>query len=431
MAALQSQSRRLSAVMAVVLCAAAAAAEVRAGGSAIFIHPDGMGANTWSAVRLTQVGPDGRLAWDRLPRAAVYVGPMRDRVHASSDGGATTHAWGVRSETESYGMIRGQPIPAARSGKPLSLMREALAAGKAAGIVNTSSVTEPGTGAFLAAVADPDDDPAIAAQILEARPQIILGGGERWFLPTGVRGAHGMGARTDGRDLIAEARAAGYAIVRTRAELLSLPDDTQRVLGLFAADALFEEGSEEALARRGRAAFRVGAPRFDEMMAVAQRLLEGAPQGFLLVGNEETTDNLGGDNNATAVIEAGAGADRAIANALALAQRDPAVTVIVASDSDCGGLLVRGRELPGDGPVARRSPNGSPQDGVAGRPFWSAPDRDGRRLPFVISWAGANDGAGGLVARGMGPGAALLTGTVDSTDIYRALYLGLFGHELP
>ena len=35
--------------------------------SAIFLHPDGMGANTWMATRLMHVGPDGRLAWDALP----------------------------------------------------------------------------------------------------------------------------------------------------------------------------------------------------------------------------------------------------------------------------------------------------------------------------------------------------------------------------
>lgn len=39
--------------------------------SAIFLHPDGMAANTWMAARLMQVGPDGRLAWDQLPKVAI------------------------------------------------------------------------------------------------------------------------------------------------------------------------------------------------------------------------------------------------------------------------------------------------------------------------------------------------------------------------
>ena len=35
--------------------------------------------------------------------------------------------------------------------------------------------------------------------------------------------------------------------------------------------------------------------------------------------------------------------------------------------------------------------------------------------------------AGATVARGAGPGAAEIHGTIDSTAIYRALHRGLFG----
>ena len=38
--------------------------------------------------------------------------------------------------------------------------------------------------------------------------------------------------------------------------------------------------------------------------------------------------------------------------------------------------------------------------------------------------------SGGLVARATGPGAMLVRGTIDSTGIYRALYLGLFGRDV-
>jgi len=38
--------------------------------------------------------------------------------------------------------------------------------------------------------------------------------------------------------------------------------------------------------------------------------------------------------------------------------------------------------------------------------------------------------SGGIVARGIGPGSALLTGTIDSTDIYKALRLGLFPQQI-
>jgi len=391
--------------------------------SAVFLHPDGMGLNTWAALRLWSVGPEGRLAWDALPALAAYVGPMSDRVTASSNGGATTHAWGVRADKDSYGFVDGRPIERSRSGTPATIMVEALRAGKAVGVVNSAAVTGPGTGAFLAQVARRKDETAIAAQMLAVRPDVMLGGGERFFLPRGAPGRHGPGVRDDGRDLIEEARRAGYVVVYTRDELAALPPGASRVLGLFAADDTFNEGTEEALAAAGRPVFQPQAPRFDEMIETALRILSRDPDGFLLVGNEEATDNLAGDNNATGVLEAGAGADRAVAAALRYASRDPGLTLVVASDSDCGGMQATGAKSVDEVPA--RASNGSPVDG----PFLAPPDRRGRRLPFVVHWAAKGDLAGGLVARGTGPGAAVLRGTIDSTDVYSALYLGLFGRR--
>jgi alkaline phosphatase len=396
--------------------------------SAIFLHPDGMGANTWAALRLHAVGPDGRLAWDQLPRLAIYVGPMLDSVAASSNGGATTHAYGVRAALDSYGSLDGRNPPRAASGKALSVMREAQAAGKAIALVNSSSLTEPGTGAFLASVDAREDENDIAAQILAARPDIALGGGERYFLPRGVRGAHGEGVREDGRNLVEEARQAGYAVVHTREELLALPESTARILGLFAHEETFNEADEEALRAQGLPPFQPQAPRFDEMVAAALARLRHAPRGFLLVANEEATDNLSGENNTPGVLEAAAGADRAIALALAEARRNPFLTVIVASDSDNGGMNATGDdldELPR--PLPPRSPNGSPLDSDQGQPFLTPPDARGVRQPFYVVWASGDDMGGGTVARGIGPGAERIAGTIDSTDIYRALYLGLFG----
>lgn len=401
--------------------------------SAIFLHPDGMGANTWMAARLMQVGPDGRLHWDQLPRVAMYVGPTRDAVNQSSNAGATTHAWGVRARLDSYGAIDGQ-TPVAASGKPLSLMREAQAAGKKIAILNSSSLTEPGTGVFLASVANRDDEAEIAAQILAAAPDIALGGGETFFLPKGVQGRHGEGSREDGRNLVEEARAAGYTLVYSREELAALPATAERVIGLFAREETFNEGSETALAEAGLPHFQPQAPRFDEMLGFILERFRQAPQGYFIVGNEEASDNLSGENNAPATLDAVAGADRAIGLALAEVRNNPALTVIVASDSDNGGMNATSDDLydPEDlpRPLPARTAVGSPLDSDNGAPFLTPPDRDGNRIPFYITWASDSDSAGGLVARGIGPGAERIGGTIDATEIYKALYLGLFGVEL-
>lgn len=399
--------------------------------SAIFLHPDGMGANTWAAVRLHQVGPDGRLAWDRLPQIATYVGPMLDSVNASSNGGATTHAYGIRARLDSFGSLDGQHAPKALSGKQQSVMHEAQAAGKAIAIVNSSTITEPGTAAFLASVEDRDNDAEIAAQLLQHAPDILLGGGEQFFIPEGQQGAHGPGVRTDGRNLVEEARKVGYTVVHTREELLALPLSTRKILGLFAAEHTFNEADEATLEAQKLPAFQPQAPRFDEMVDAALQRLRSAPKGYLLVGNEEATDNLSGENNTPAVFEAAAGADRAIQLAMAEAERNAALTVLVASDSDNGGMNATSDdldELPR--PLPARTENGAPIDSDHGQPYLTPPDAQGQRIPFYITWASASDSAGGTVARGTGPGAALIRGTIDSTDIYRALYLGLFGKRL-
>ncbi len=401
--------------------------------SAIFIHPDGMGANTWMATRLMHVGPDGRLAWDALPRVALYVGPTVDAVNQSSNAGATTHAYGVRAKLDSYGMIDGQ-IPVAASGRAMSLMREAQRAGKKVAIINSSTLAEPGTGAFLASVPNRKDAAEIVSQILAAGPDMALGGGEAHFLPKGVLGRHGEGLRDDGRNLVDEARAAGYTVVFTRDELRALPRETERVLGLFAHEETFNELGEAEMRARGVPPFQPQAPRVDEMLEFVLERFVDAPNGYFVVVNEEGTDNLSGENNALATLEAAHGADRAIAKALDAYRRDPDLTIIVASDSDNGGMNATSDDLddPDDlpRPLPARTSVGSPLSSDRGEPFLTPPDHEGHRIPFYITWASDSDSAGGLVTRGIGPGAALIEGTIDATCIYRSLYLGLFGVEL-
>lgn len=395
--------------------------------SAIFLHPDGMGANTWNVLRMKEVGPDGRLAWDALPALAIYVGPVDDSVNASSNAGATTHAYGVRTHLGSFGLDRAGAVPKNPEGQRLSIARQAMEAGRKLVLINSSSITEPGTAAFLARIKDRDDEAGIAAQLLAAGPDILLGGGEQFFLPKGQKGRHGVGLRTDGRDLVKEARAAGYAVAFTRAELAALPKDANKVLGLFAAEATFNELSEAKMRKQNLAPFQPQAPRFDDMLAFALDRVRDAEQGYLIVGNEEGTDNLSGENNVPATLEAAAGADRAIRLALNEHAKNPKLTLIVCSDSDNGGMNATSDdldELPR--PLPKRSENGSLLSSDQGQPYLSAADARGKRIPFYVVWASNSDMAGGTVARGIGPGASLIHGTIDSTTIYQALRVGLF-----
>ncbi len=275
-------------------------------GNAIFIHPDGTALNHWHAARIFWEGPDGSLHYDMLPEIVVYRGHMSDQLTGTSNGGATTHAFGVKVQgPDSYGRDRGREI-LALSGYPGSFLREAGCYGHPIGIINDGDIAgEPGTGAFLAETNTRGEPNEQTRQLLEGRPgfeagkdcdprtariehdgdrlpDVILGGGERFFLPKGTPlcrdltpippagnlplecAAHtdavtGSGPdRDDGRNLLKLAESLGYVVMRTRAELEAVkavverdPDYAPRLLGLFGADDIFNDSREEDLIRAG------------------------------------------------------------------------------------------------------------------------------------------------------------------------------------
>jgi len=434
---------------------------------------------------------------------AVYRGHMSDQLVGTSNGGATSHAFGIKvAGPGSYGRDgrdkHARPIRGL-SGYRGSVMREAAAAGHPVGVVNDGDLAEPGTGAFLAEAPDRHQAAEIAAQIIHGRPDrddpppvVVLGGGERFLLPQDTTPCqdevtpdcavhldpvNGNGPmRTDDRNLVVEAMDAGWTVLRTRGEfdalatrLASEPEYTPRVLGAFASDDIFNDAPEEELIRlnlvddtretkdrRGRLlvwgspADTHGAnpPTTEEMTRLALTVLarhsRRAGKPFLLVVEIESTDNLANNNNAIGALRALRRSDEVIARVREFLVTAPATLLLVAADSDAGGLQaysnVAGEvgesvaEVEGnptdDGAQTRRYP----LDGIAGRgtpPFESLPDRRGTTHKFAIAWTGQNDVAGGVLVRADGLNAAQLSdhfgGTMDNTDIYRLIYLTLFG----
>ncbi len=268
-------------------------------GNVIFFHPDGTGPNHWGVARMYYKGLDGSLYWDRLRHMAFYRGHMANVINGTSNGGATTHAFGYKVDgLGSFGKDGdgNLAVPTDRfifslSGFDGSLMREAANSGVPVGVVNDGHIGEPGTGAFLAEVGNRDNWQEITRQMIQGRPGkrdvdpwVIMGGGEADTLPRGAtlthrnvnqeRGAP-LNSRTslrqDDLDLQAEWNARGrrdlsndplryddYVVVRTRAEferlrraLATNPRYAPRVLGLFAFQDLFNDRNEQDLINRG------------------------------------------------------------------------------------------------------------------------------------------------------------------------------------
>ncbi|MEA5500170.1 alkaline phosphatase [Limnoraphis robusta] len=417
-------------------------------GNVIFIHPDGTSPSHYAAARFVEVGPDGRLNWDMMSNAGVYLGHMEDQLVGTSNSGAVTHATGTKAPAPSFGFDEnGVPVISRSGMRGMTIMEEAIEAGKATAIINSGIIAEPGTGAFLADVENRSATEEITAEIVESGVNIIFGGGEIDYLPVGEVGFFGeVGTREDGRNLIEEAEDLGYTIVYTREQLQSLPEDTQKVLGIFAATDTYNDTTEEANVEAGLENYgqpgNENPPTIAEMLEAALPILSKDPDGFFVVMEEEGTDNFPNNNNARGFVEAMQRADDAIGVAMDFVDnQDPNTLIITAADSDAGGLEIADRRGETVGTVSvnptladRSDAIQVPYDGASGRdtePFISAPDANGGEYPFGIGYVGTPDFAGSIVSKTYGLNADLLPSTVDNTGIYEIMYRTLFGDVLP
>ncbi len=405
-------------------------------GNVVFIHPDGTGASMWGALRDYAYGPDSVCYWDMMQRMGLYRSHVLNSTNASSHGGATVHSFGVKVKFDTYGNVPENPVMSL-SGESYSIMTEAQKAGMATALVNSGHICEPGTGVFVANAAQRSNTDLISAQVIHSGVDIILSGGEKLLLPEGVMGRHGVaGVRTDDRNLIEEARDLGYLVVFTRDELLAVPSDTRRVLGVFASKHTFNDYPEEYLKEHGLPLYYDYAPTVGEMTKVALRLLENTGRQFFMVVEEEGTDNFANSNNAAGTLTALQRADEAIKVAMGFIADNPNTLLITAADSDAGGMQLYSirDEDEFTQPLPAVTDNGAPLDGIDGTgsiPFVAAPDKRGVRFRFGIAWSCYKDVAGAVIARAHGLNAELLEPNVDNTDIYRIMYATLFGRVLP
>lgn len=439
----------------------------------IFIHPDGTSPSHYALARFADLGPDGRLNWDKLDRAGVYLGHMQDQITGTSNAGAVTHATGTKVYAESFGLNRDGSSITPRSGQVgKTIVEEAIDTNKVTALLQSGFLAEPGTAAFVAQIGETTvNDQRIAPrrrvaeitkQVIESGVDFIMGGGELHMLPVGTNGFHENATQLDARsvnpldrpseNLIELAKQRGYTVVYTKQQLFDLLDPAKtsvppkKVLGVFAAFHTFNDRPEEALKLAQPDAtplYVPTAPTTAEMLEVTQKLAEKHPNfknGSITVVEEEGSDNFGNINNAAGTLEAVRRADASIGVALDFINRNPNTLLITAADSDGGGLQVRevSRTSPTVGTInanptteARNILSIDGQTGANTQPFDSAPSATGSTSKFGVGWVGTPDFAGSIVAKAHGINSDKLPATADNTVIYELMYETLFKTELP
>jgi alkaline phosphatase len=346
---------------------------------------DGMGEAHRRAARWSAAGQSGALTMDRMPFVGWSRTASADNPITDSAAGGTAIATGVKTNN---GMIGQDP-----DGNPLTtILERAQAKGMAVGLVTTVQMAHATPASFATHVPDRNRMTEIASQmVLTAEVDVLLGGGEDEFLPTTATGCYPQpGERTDGRDLIAEATAAGYTYVCDATAFTAvIPTSTTRLLGLFA-----DEGMP-----------RPFSPSLAEMTQKAIDILSQDPDGFFLMVEGGQIDWASHANDAANVISDTIGLDEAIAVAQAYASTVSDTLVIVTADHETGGMS------------AKLTSSGLPdEDG----PFYMP-----ELTPFYVNWTTGSHTGDDVPTTAQGPWSHLLVGTYENTHIHDVMRMAL------
>lgn len=346
---------------------------------------DGMGKAHRTAARWSAAGQSGTLAMDRMPTAGWSRTASANSFITDSAAGGTAIATGVKTNNR---MIAQDP-----DGNPLTtILERAQAKDMAVGLITTVQLADATPATFAAHVPDRSMMTEIAKQmVLTTKVDVLLGGGEDEFLPTTATGCYPQpGERTDGRNLITEAIAAGYTYVCDAAAFATVaPTSTTRLLGLFADEAMPRPFS----------------PSLAEMTQKAIDILAQDPDGFFLMVEGGQIDWASHANDAANAISDTLSLDEAVAVAQAYASIVTNTLVIVTADHETGGMS-----------TALTSGGSPDEDG----PFYM-PDL----TPFYVNWTTVGHTAADVPTTAQGPWSALLAGTYENTHIHAVMRMAL------
>jgi len=290
--------------------------------SVIFLALDGTGYEDLAAATFFS---------ERVLNRRLLYGELLDRSACGSmfphsltsvvtDSAAATTAWSTGRKVVNGSLSQ---LPDGRSLH--TILELAQDRGMATGLVTSTRITHATPAGWAAKVPHRDMDDEIAEQYLELGVDVLLGGGV---------GPFQADERADGRDLLAEARAAGY-------DVLLSPDDLARSNGTRLLGA-FSPGLEHLSYEIDRRYRGAPDPSLAQITTKALEVLDGFDGGFLLQVEAGRIDHANHQNDAGASLWDWIAADDALQVILEYVDRTPGTLLISAADHDTGGGVIYG-----------------------------------------------------------------------------------------
>ncbi|WP_428675251.1 alkaline phosphatase [Roseibium sp.] len=309
----------------------------------ILLVADGNGVGTNYATRLFDgqqkgnFGDENVLAHETFPHLALAKTYNVNAQTPDSAGTGTAMHTGVKTKAGVIGvdetLNRGDcsQVEAATIANAAEVFS---AMGKSVGVISTARLTHATPASAYAHAADRNFEdnsklpegcavPDIAAQMIEAmkdgKIDIALGGGRRHFLPKDVTDEEGKGGkRTDGKNLIEDARAAGVQYVHDDETFKAAKLDGTPVLGLFESSHMKYEAD------------RTGEPSLAEMTEAAIKALQTNDEGFFLTIEAGRVDHANHDGNLARVVRDGVAFADAVAKADELTNDEDTLIIVTA-----------------------------------------------------------------------------------------------------
>ena len=384
----------------------------------ILIIGEGLGPERVGLTRVYLGGSDARLTLDGMPNVALVTNHSRDFAVSDQAAAASALATGAK--------VNNRALSVDANGKALgSIIDLARGRGRAIGLVTNGPVTNATCAAFYAHGNNASDVDQVARQLTEGgKIDICLGMGAAEFLPETKQGQ-----RQDNRDLLLELRQSGSDVVRSRAELESIPVWSRpKLFGAFGSGDTANQGpawNDE--------------PALSDMVRRAIELLQYNQHGYLLIVDAARMAKAAETNNAEKTLTETVELDRALATAQRYA--GPKSTIIVCGDTAIGGLHANGFPFRKDSGIAlvglnpsgepwmtwATGPNGTRSYGAGKIPERETPsDQTGvaskeQTEPAAFYARSALNTVEDVIAFGTGPGTEALHGTIDNTQIFKII----------
>jgi len=216
--------------------------------------------------------------------------------------------------------------------KVFNVAAAAKKAGLSVGVVSTTRLTDATPAAIYGSSARRDCEAYIAGQLPEFSPDVVLGGGGAYFVPSSQKGSK----RTDQKDIIELMKGRGYGFVENNSELKAVnPESVDKLFGLFSLSNM-----AYILDREGHKALS-NQPNLAEITKIVLSIVGRNPKGFFVMIEGGRIDHACHNHDIKNAIAETLDFDAAVGEALSYQKTHPDVLVIVTADHETGGLIQR------------------------------------------------------------------------------------------